>query len=293
MSALFGAPIYGTLSVPLAVGAATIIFLWMFVFSKKTLQSSVSRDELQKPSTSFLEEKVEPPQKKKKRCGSKGGCWGIMDGKSGSCSDRNKAIEIAKVFIDTDSIISQEFATVLLNQMGAADLSTELIRDANAESIDLSHHVDGSLCIFLTDVSNLKEDKHWLQNSIFSLTNGEKPLIGMKYSVFMFQKFPSDKSKVEALDQLLHKSGAIRLCKAESTDLTSAITSSNFDDWAEELLSQVQRWNTPKKPACKCSQKKKDEESEETCGSKCSDSEEETSQTSQPILDLEDIAKLL
>ncbi len=60
----------------------------------------------------------------------------------------------------------------------------------------------------------------------------------------------------QALDQLLHRSGAIRLCKAESTDITSAISSSNFDDWAEEMLAQVQRWNTPKKKACKCGPKK-------------------------------------
>ncbi|XP_026284880.1 uncharacterized protein LOC113210904 isoform X1 [Frankliniella occidentalis] len=297
MTSLFGVPLCGTLFVPLVIGAASVLLFWMLSKSKKRLESTVSRDELHKsPGNSFLLSEEKPPREKKKSCGENSNCCGKKDGKSGSCSDKNKVIEIAKVFVDTHSNIAQEFASVLSSQLSAAKVTTELILDCNSETVDLSHHVDGSLCIFLTDISDLNGEKHWLHKSISCLTSGDgdKPLTGMKYTVFIFQSFPSDRSKVEALDQLLHKSGAIRLCKAESTDLSSAVSSSHFDDWADELFAQVQRWNTPNKKACKCGPKKKIEENDESCGSKCSDSEEDTSETlTKPVLDLEDIAKLL
>ncbi|XP_052125154.1 uncharacterized protein LOC113210904 isoform X2 [Frankliniella occidentalis] len=256
MTSLFGVPLCGTLFVPLVIGAASVLLFWMLSKSKKRLESTVSRDELHKsPGNSFLLSEEKPPREKKKSCGENSNCCGKKDGKSGSCSDKNKVIEIAKVFVDTHSNIAQEFASVLSSQLSAAKVTTELILDCNSETVDLSHHVDGSLCIFLTDISDLNGEKHWLHKSISCLTSGDgdKPLTGMKYTVFIFQSFPSDRSKVE-----------------------------------------VQRWNTPNKKACKCGPKKKIEENDESCGSKCSDSEEDTSETlTKPVLDLEDIAKLL
>lgn len=56
---------------------------------------------------------------------------------------------------------------------------------------------------------------------------------------------------------MLHKTGAVRVCRAEIADITTSVSLNNFDDWAAEVLSQIQRWNSPSKKSCKCGPKKK------------------------------------
>lgn len=305
MITLFGFPLCGTLFIPLTVGIATFFFFWTIVYSKKSFPSTVVvSDELQKPDATSLDPDPHTKEKanvtKEKGCGGKDSCCSKKNGKSGSCSSKNKAIETAKIFIDDYSIFCREFAAVLCSQFEVASIPAEIVRVSDSELADLSCHTGGSLCVFLVDTSIISGN-HWLHRALSTMKSSEKPLSGMKYTVFMFQSSPLVKSNVDAIDQSLHKSGAVRVCRAESTDLSSGVSSSHFDGWATVLLDQVRKWNEPKNKACKCGPKKKsldeDRNDNQSCSSsdKCSDSEEDEgfSGATKPILDLEDIGKLL
>ncbi|XP_034239575.1 uncharacterized protein LOC117644329 isoform X2 [Thrips palmi] len=296
MTSLFGIPLCGSLFLPLIIGIATVSFFWTFVFSKKGLKCNAEdRGEMKTNSVPkekvFLETKKKAKDKGKKKCGSSGGCCSKKDGKSGGCSDSNQSIQSAKVFLDKQSNICQEFAGVLAKPL-SENIATELLNISHTESVNLTEHADGSLCIFIIDTSISNGQPHWLLRALSNLASTERPLSGMKYSVFTLQDAPLE-SKAEPVDQFLHKSGAVRVCRAEIAEITAALSSNVFDDWAEEVLSRIQLWNSPKKKSCKCGPKEKVKES--CSSSDCSSDDEDgrNSSPSEPILDLEDIAKLL
>lgn len=297
---LFGIPLFGTLFAPLIIGLVTILFFWTLLVSRNSFRSTAKQGKtIQK--ISFPREKVvletntNAKDKGKKKCGSSGGCCGKKDGKSGGCSELSQAILSAKVFLDRHSNICQELADTLAKQL-TETIATELINIPPLESMDLTTHADGSLCIFIIDTSISNGEPHWLPKALHNLANTGKPLSLMKYSVFTVQAVPLE-PRVDTLDQMLHRSGAVRVCRAQAADITAALPLNHFDEWAEEVLSQIQRWNSPSKKSCKCVPKKKkvNEENDSCSSSNCSSENEETnnSSTPKPILDLEDIAKLL
>lgn len=298
MTALFGIPLFGTFFVPLFVGVVTVFLLWILVVSNNGSQpvdkspDQIASKEGLIPQTDQIKPKTK--DKKQKGCGSDGTC-SSKNGKSGGCCSE-KAIESVKVFIDACSTIGKDYATVLMDQLTQAHVTCEEVSSSNSGSMDLPKHADGSLCIFIMDTSSLDGHKHWLHRAVHQIEGLDRPLTRMKYAIFMFHPVLRDDCQADQIDQLLHKLGAVRVCKADSAPLSSVLSSSCFDDWAEELFSQVQKWNAPKRKACKCGPKEK-QQSDESCGSgKCSDSEvaEEISKTAaKTVLDLEDIAQFL
>lgn len=64
-------------------------------------------------------------------------------------------------------------------------------------------------------------------------------------------------SSSQEVDQWLHKSGAVRVSKAGIVDVSTSNVASLFNDWAGELLAQIQGWNAPKQKSCKCGPKKR------------------------------------
>ena len=308
MLALFGVPLCGSLFVPLVVGLVTISIIWVFVLSKNTVPpNGISSDELQKLDLNSSEKhqapvKVKEQKKKKKSCGSNGNCCSKKDGKLGRCSSKSRAIKTARLFTDQTSGLTENFAEVLSKQLPLADVSTEIIHLSNADVTSLPKYADGSLCIFLIDDSNINRHHQW-QNQVVS-PQELRPLAGMKYAVFAIEstiRLNGSKNDV-AVDQWLHKSGAVRVCKAGRMDTSASDAGFQFGAWTEDLLAQIQGWNTSKKKACTCSPKKKnpspDEEQNSSCSSSsdCSDSEGEENlsvKAPKPVLDLEDLAQIL
>lgn len=68
--------------------------------------------------------------------------------------------------------------------------NAQSLKTINYYYLFFKFQADGSLCIFIIDISISNGQPHWLLRALNNLECSEKPLSGMKYSVFTVQAVP-------------------------------------------------------------------------------------------------------